>query len=129
MKYMEKYDRTPCSASLSTVLPSNFREDTERGCSILLSSRLTDLYMIITRETFSPPAVEPAHPPMNMSRNNTVFDSCGQRSKSTEENPVVVIIDDTWNTASVTALPTEAEVFHMFAVIMPDETKTIPRNT
>ena len=50
-------------------------------------------------ETLIPPPVLPAQAPHIIRKIITFLDSCGQRSKSVVEYPVVVIIEPTWNAA------------------------------
>jgi hypothetical protein len=58
--------------------------------------------------TLIPPAVEPAHPPMNMSKMRVIWAAASHRSKSAVMNPVVVIMLDTANAESLSALPQES---------------------
>ena len=51
------------------------------------------------RLTLSPPAVEPAQPPINMSRSKMSWLKSGHRVKSTVPNPVVVMMVDTEKSA------------------------------
>lgn len=63
--------------------------------------------MMRTRMTLIPPAVEPAHPPMNMSRIRVILAAASQRSKSAVMYPVVVMTLETANAESLKALPQE----------------------
>ena len=67
----------------------------------------------------------PAQAPQNMSRIRMFFDSSGQVLKSTVENPVVVIIEATWNEAAVKASKALAQVWSMFIKIIAIDAKTI----
>lgn len=49
----------------------------------------------MTLEILSPPAVDPAHAPKNISRRSTVCENTGHFPKSAVEKPVVVITDET----------------------------------
>ena len=49
------------------------------------------------RETLTPPPVLPAQAPTNMRMTRIVLDISGHELKSVVANPVVVIIDATWN--------------------------------
>ncbi len=64
--------------------------------------------MMRTRITLIPPAVEPAQPPMNMSRMSVILAAVSHRSKSAVTNPVVVMMLDTENAESLSALPQES---------------------
>ena len=55
------------------------------GVPIFLNSPTTVLKSIAILETFSPPAVEPAHPPTNIRKRRTVLENTGHASKSTVE--------------------------------------------
>jgi hypothetical protein len=60
------------------------------------------------RITLIPPAVEPAHPPTNMSRMRVILAAVSHRSKSAVTNPVVVIMLETANAESLSPLPQES---------------------
>ena len=93
--YIAIYILTLFIVSFSICLPSNSTLLTERGCSIWRISFLISFSKITIRETFNPPDVEPAHPPINIRQNKMPFESSGQRLKSAVEYPVVVIIEET----------------------------------
>ena len=52
---------------------------------------------MVTLLNFKPPAVEPAQAPKQIRIIITVFDNAGHWLKSAEANPVVEIIEATWN--------------------------------
>ena len=56
---------------------------------------------IINLDTLIPPPVLPAHAPQNIRNTRTVLQVCDHLLKSMLENPVVVIIEATWNDACV----------------------------
>ena len=80
-------------------MPSIVTSFTRRGCSICESSLLSDFTYMIMRETLTPPAVEPAQPPTNMSSSSTAFENIGHRLKSALAKPVVVITEAHWKAA------------------------------
>ena len=55
--------------------------------------------MMTQRLTFTPPPVEPAQAPINISTKSNVLENCGHKLKSVLENPVVDIILATWKEA------------------------------
>ena len=59
------------------------------------------------RDILSPPPVEPAQAPLNISSTMTAFDSTGHMSKFVVEKPVVVIIEETWKNAYLKDSPAE----------------------
>ena len=59
------------------------------------TSLIADFTNITIRETFSPPAVDPAQEPINISIKSIVLEKGCHKSKSTVAYPVVVIIDET----------------------------------
>ena len=71
------------------------------GCTIRFSSRTSDFHRISTRDTFMPPAVEPAQPPENISTSSAIRQKVGHMAKSTVAKPVVVMMVTVWNAASV----------------------------
>lgn len=101
------YVVTPCTVSSDTVVPSTFKVVTVPGESVLFNPLMKFLKIIIILEIFSPPAVEPTHPPMNININNRCCDSFGQALISTVANPVVDIIDDTQNSEFLADSPIE----------------------
>ena len=64
--------------------------------------------MMRMRITFIPPAVDPAHPPMNMSRMRMISAAASHWSKSAVMNPVVVMMLETANAESLSAVPQES---------------------
>ena len=84
-------------ASCSTGLPSKRIFLMLFGCRYAASSFLTVFAPITMRDTFMPPAVLPAQAPMNIRSTMIVRAVCGHRSKSTVENPVVEMMELTWN--------------------------------
>ena len=52
-----------------------------------------------------PPPVDPAQAPQNIRRIRIHLLKAGHRLKSAVEYPVVVMIDPTWNAASLIAIP------------------------
>ena len=56
-----------------TTRPPSLTGRTARGCSARFSSRRVDRAISRWRTTLGPPAADPAHPPMNISRNSTIF--------------------------------------------------------
>ena len=60
--------------------------------------------------TFMPPAVEPAHPPTNISKTITTFAAVSHRSKSAVTNPVVVMMLETVNAESLQCLAHDVPV-------------------
>lgn len=84
---------------------------------------------IIRRDTFKPPAVEPAQPPININTISTVFDIVGHCEVSAIVKPVVEIYDVVWKNAFLIAvykLPTCEYIFDAMSAV---ETKIIMRNT
>ena len=75
------------------------------GCTIRFSSRTSDFHRISTRDSFMPPEVEPAQPPVNISTSRAIRQNVGHRAKSTVAKPVVVMMVTVWNAASVTDSP------------------------
>ena len=80
--YSAKYEATLVIVALSTFLPSKRIDSTERVWSICFKLERTDLNNSITRDSLSPPAVEPAHAPVNISKNKIPFENVGHRLKS-----------------------------------------------
>ena len=62
----------------------------ERGKIFLRSSETENLHSRISRTHLMPPAVEPPHPPMNMSPSRRMHAAAGQTAKFAVVNPVVV---------------------------------------
>ncbi len=60
-----------------------------------------------TRMTFIPPAVEPAHPPTNISRTRVILAAVSHLSKSAVAYPVVVVMLTTEKAESRSASPQE----------------------
>ena len=63
------------------------------------------LNRIISRETLMPPPVELAQAPTSMRTTSKNRDNSGHISKFAVENPVVVMIEDTWKKLSRNARP------------------------
>jgi hypothetical protein len=63
--------------------------------------------MMSTRMTLTPPAVEPAHPPININKTSVILAAVSHRSKSAVTNPVVVMMLETANAESRKARPQE----------------------
>ena len=61
-----------------------------------------------------PPAVLPAHEPVNITRTTIVCENSGHLSKSTVENPVVEIIDDTVKAEFLIASPKFPYILYIF---------------
>ena len=111
----------------STFLFSMRTTLVERGCSTCCSSRRIDWNSIITREIFSPPAVEPEHPPRNISTKRIPWESAGQAVKSTVEKPVVERMDAVWKKAwraDSSALPYNGAILK---AITPEATTTMDK--
>ena len=79
--------------SCVTGAPPIFTFNTACGCMKSLISRKPFLMTTNMRMFFIPPPVEPAHPPMNISRIRTTLDAPGHASKFSVQKPVVVIIE------------------------------------
>ena len=77
------------------------------GCPIFLNSLTNFFISIASLETLKPPAVDPAQAPQNIKNIRIVFENVGHLSKSTVENPVVVIIEETVKNTSLIILETE----------------------
>ena len=73
---------TPRWTSLPRALPSQRTAVTRRGWTRRLISRRMVRSRIMARDTFRPPAVDPAQPPINISANKIARDSPGQTLKS-----------------------------------------------
>lgn len=73
---------TPRWTSLLRALPSQRTAVTRRGWTRRFTSRRMVRSRIMARDTFRPPAVDPAQPPMNSRANRMARDSPGHRSKS-----------------------------------------------
>ena len=80
-------------------------ETTLLGLIICFISATNILAIIMTLEILSPPAVDPAHAPKNISRRSTVCENTGHFPKSAVEKPVVVITDETVKNISLNACP------------------------
>ena len=65
---------------------------------------------IQTRTTFTPPAVDPADPPTNISTMMKAFAAKGQTSQSKVANPVVVCCETTVNVAALNGFDAGTEV-------------------
>ena len=81
--YTVTYRLIDRAVSSSTGLPSKRTVWTECGWIIRLISRLVVLNRITTLDIFRPPAVDPAHPPINMIVRRMTLESVGHRSKFT----------------------------------------------
>ena len=114
-----KYAETLESVASSTCLPSALTALTERGCKSFLSSLPAIFMSIIALDIFNPPAVEPAQPPISISVTIMVFENVGHAFMSVTANPVVVIIEDTWNAAVFTASESLAKSPLIFQNIRP----------
>ena len=82
---------------------------------------------IKSRETLIPPPVLPAQAPINISIIRIVLDTCGHKSKFVVENPVVVIIEPTWNAACFNASPIVGKKLRTLKVIIPIVAKITKR--
>ena len=74
-----------------------------------------------------PPPVEPAQAPQIIRKTIIALERAGQRSKSVVENPVVVIILETWNAAWRKASPNPPYILRILKAIVSVETAIIPR--
>ena len=81
-----------------------------------------------TRDALKPPPVEPAHAPTNMSTSSTSCASTGQSAKSTVANPVVEMIELTWNSACRSDSPRPLYSGSTHAVMISTAPATMPRN-
>ena len=70
---------------------------TPLGSTMRLNSRATTLSSNRIRDDFSPPAVDPVHPPTNISESRISCGNAPQFSKLLVTNPVVVMMELTWN--------------------------------
>ena len=95
--YTTKYEYAKSSTCLSTDFPSTFIVVTLLGLTIFFILHFADFISIIIRDIFIPPPVDPAHAPTTINSNNNICDSVGHIPKSVVANPVVVIIEATWN--------------------------------
>ena len=66
---------------------------------------------MITRLTLTPPAVEPAHPPINIATSRSILEDVGHVLKSAVANPVVVITDAALNILCLITSWTPVNVF------------------
>jgi hypothetical protein len=88
--------------------PPSFIGVMARGCTILkMSWRMVRKTMRI-RMTLTPPAVDPAHPPINIKRTSVILAAVSHLSKSAVTNPVVVMMLETVNAESRSARPQES---------------------
>ena len=83
-------------------------------------------------ESLNPPAVDPAHAPVNIKKSITVCERCGRALRSTVVNPAVEMIEVTWKKASLMHFPrapppTAFKEFHTFTVMMAVDARTIAR--
>ena len=99
-KYKKINPATENTTSLRPTLPLICTLNTPWGWSIFFTSLVVCLDKITQRITFTPPAVEPEHPPTNISSNKKICALEGQRSKFTEEKPVVLMMEVVWKNAS-----------------------------
>ena len=76
---------------------------TTSGLSVWPISRRSTFPSSRWRTTLMDLLVDPADPPTNMSAKSESRRSGGQRAKSALANPVVVMIETTWNVAERTA--------------------------
>ena len=65
--------------------------------------RFIILSITATRITFTPQAVEEEQPPTKKRQKSIITQNEGHRLKSAVAHPVVVIIEATWNVASLKA--------------------------
>ena len=70
------------TVSSVTRCPSSVMGRTSRECITRRRSRRSDLHKSTMREALTPPAVEPAQPPKNITSTRIQRQNCGQRSKS-----------------------------------------------
>jgi hypothetical protein len=78
-----------------TGLPLSFTCIMALGLSRCTSSLALDLKRSIILATFIPPAVDPAHPPINITRTRKNLQQFGHLSKSALQNPVLVVMETT----------------------------------
>ena len=81
-------------------------EYTERGDSVLRKFRKDDFDIIISLDTFIPPEVEPAEPPIIITATSMTCDIVDQPVKSAVPKPVVDITDATLKALYLNASPT-----------------------
>ena len=62
---------------------------------------------ITSRDTFMPPPVEPAQAPQIIKKHRIIRLNTGHMPKSSVQNPVVVITEETLKAAWCSALPTD----------------------
>ena len=121
-RYSRENTCTPCTTWSLTALPSNQTRFTREGRISRFSSAWQDFSRMMIRETFIPPPVEPAHPPMNISSTRIQRESSGHRSKSQVENPVVLRMVMTWKKAYRRPFAKPPQSFMMFT----EMTRTVP---
>jgi hypothetical protein len=73
-----------------------------------------------------PPPVLPAQAPTTISSIRIALEKVGHISKSQDENPVVVIMLDTWKKECLSVVPRLAQVVKRFTVIAITLATTIP---
>ena len=125
--YVAKKTEMPLTTGSSTVLRSSLTVSTLRGLIAFLMSRKPLFRRTMSLETLIPPPVEPAHAPTIIRNNRTNFAIIGQVSKLAVENPVVVIIEATWNNERRNESPRLCLVAKRLAAIIMTELVTMPR--
>ena len=82
---------------------------------------------ISTRDSFKPPAVEPAQAPINISITIIDLENCGQRLKSAVANPVVDIMEVTWKNEDLTVSGRFPNIWYVLIAIAVVDTPHIMR--
>ena len=93
------------------------------------SSLYMDFSQMMILDTFMPPPVLPAQAPTNIRPMRMVLENWGHTSKSTVENPVVVMMDPTWKAAWWKAWKMLPKDPRIFTVIRATAAAMIPRYT
>ena len=96
---MTKYLRILCWVSLSITVLLTWRVKTRWGDRIDKIWFLAIFERMRPRITLSPPAVEPAEPPIPMRKRRINWEKRGQLVMSPYPKPVVVMMLETWKKA------------------------------
>ncbi len=123
------YTFTARTTSWLTCEPSMVILRIWRGCTICRSSLPMPFTMMIMRDTFMPPPVEPAQAPMNIMVTSSTLEKLGHRSKSAVTKPVVEMTDDTVNSTLRKHSSSVGNISLTLRVIMAVTPMTTARNT
>ena len=111
-----------------TTRPLSRTGITSSGCSVCRSSRRSDRPRRRWRTTLTELPVEPAEPPTNISPTSSIRANVVQDVKSALENPVVVVIETTWNTPwRIAASPAASPSAQISATRATEAIARIPR--